>query len=132
MTEPRRRERTSLKAKRRQITFLYHAAIVVVCLGGFITGSVLSNRDMSLFFAFILLVHILTFRLNPLEQFLQEQMIRRAECPACGHMVYLVTLWRCRCGFVMHRPRHAFSPCPNCKKVFQWVDCPYCETSVHI
>jgi len=120
----------TLKMKRNLVALLYHGTIVLTTVGGSMLGIAMSSQDITLLFSAILFLHLLTFRLNPLGRLIQEKMIQEAECPGCGYMIDLVNLWKCHCGFTVYEPRHAFSPCPNCGKVFSWIDCPYCDTSI--
>jgi len=122
----------TIKKKRLLIMTIYYGTVTVVCLAGIGLGEACAFQDLSLFAILVLIGHVLTFRLNPLPQVFQERHIQQAECPACGETFDLINTWTCSCGYVTWRPRHAFSPCPHCKKIFRWLVCPQCDASVVI
>ena len=110
----------------------FHGALMSLCLVGMLLGDALGNVALVSIAALILVGDLLTIRLNPSTRMIQESAIRDAECPACGEAIDLVQTWSCPCGFVTWRPRHAFSPCPNCRKVLSWIVCPVCDASIPV
>ena len=122
----------SLRTTRAMISLLYHASVILICLLGFFSGIPSHSGNVQWFFLAVLLLHILTARINPLGRFIQEMIITKADCPGCGRLIELVAYWKCQCGFATGKPRHAFRPCPQCGRLFKWIDCPRCETSLLI
>ena len=120
----------SLRVKRQLMGMAYYGIVIFACLFGVVLGGAWQVPTLSLLSLVILVCHGLTFRFNPLPRMLQERFIQQTECPACGEVVDLVNTWNCSCGYVTWQPRHAFSPCPNCKKVFRWLTCPQCQASI--
>jgi hypothetical protein len=51
-------------------------------------------------------------------------------CRACGQGIPLVARWKCGCGYLSPKARHAFGRCVLCHKAFRWVVCPACDGSV--
>jgi hypothetical protein len=121
-----------VRGKRRLVAFCYHSAVSILCAGGIYIGAIFDSPTMARTFAFLLLFHVLTFRIVPVSRWLQETLIREVECYACGSVIELEGTYKCGCGYISHRERHVFSPCPMCGKYYSWVVCPMCETSITI
>ncbi|MBI5695304.1 MAG: hypothetical protein HZC51_06115 [Nitrospirae bacterium] len=119
-----------VRTKRRIIAFCYNVGIVTVCLLMAKAGLALDRCSLLEVSGAVFIGHILTFRVIPVSRWLQEALIPEAVCFGCGTPVELVGQFRCGCGFVPYKERHAFSPCPMCGKLFSWVVCPSCETSI--
>lgn len=122
----------SLRTKRGLIQMAYHGAVGLVCLIGIAAGEALGNPDLSILWAIVAVAHGLTFNFNPIPRFIQQELIRSAECPACGEIIDLIQTWDCSCAYVSWEPRHAFAPCPECRRTFRWLVCPNCEASINI
>ena len=122
----------SIRMKRRLIASCYHAGIVVFCIGLAKVGSIDGNAAMSEVAGVIILGDILTFRVIPLSRKLQELLIQEAVCFGCGTVISLVSIYRDGCGYQSYKERHVFSPCQNCGRHFDWVECPVCQTSIVI
>ena len=122
----------SLRSRRQSLTLALHLAVALLCACGMVAGLASDHEDVFVLSGVTLLGYVLTLRLNPLPRLVASRIIRQTECPACGQVIDLVGIWRCGCGFVTWRPRHAFSPCPNCGKIFRWLVCPSCEASIPI
>ena len=120
----------NVRTKRQIIAFCYNAVIVILCLLAAKAGLVFDSPALLQTSGALLLGHILTFRVIPVSRWLQEALITEAVCFGCGTAVDLVGQYRCGCGFVPYKERHAFSPCPMCGKTFSWIVCPSCETSI--
>ena len=125
-------ETLSIRAKRRLIVFCYHAGIVVFCIGLAKVGSIDGNTVMPEVAGAILLGDIFTFRLFPLSRHLEAWLIPEAVCFSCGNVIELMGIYRCGCGYQSYKERHVFSPCPNCHKFYDWIECPVCQTSIVI
>jgi hypothetical protein len=85
------------------------------------------------FFGLLFLVYLVTLRVNPLPRWVEQKVIREAQCPACSEIIDLVNnVWACGCGFQSWEPRHALSICPGpgCGRTFRWLVCPNCEGSI--
>lgn len=121
-----------LRLKRRLIAVAYHSLVITVCYAGVRTGIAFGSEFLLQSAIALFVLHFLTFKVLPVSRRLQEWLIPEAACFACGSTVDLVNRYRCGCGFIPHKDRHAFSPCPNCGKGFLWVVCPACETSIPI
>lgn len=122
----------TLRTKKCLVALMYHGGVVLTGMIGSLLGIATSSQEITLLFSAVLFLHLLTFRLNPLGRLIQEKTIQEAECPGCSYVIDLVDSWKCHCGFNLREPRHAFSPCPNCGRVFGWIDCPYCDTSIPV
>lgn len=120
----------SVRSKRQIIAFCYHVGVVMICIAMAKAGQFFNSSAMFQVSGVILLAHLLTFRIIPVSRWLQEWLIPEAVCPGCGTAIDLVGIYRCGCGFVPHKERHVFSPCPMCGKLYSWVVCPLCETSI--
>ena len=122
----------SVKRKRQIIAFCYHAGIIAICLTGVKLSILINSPDLRQVSSIILLLHLLTFRVLPISRWIQERLIPEATCPACGAVIELVALHRCKCGFISFRERHIFSPCSMCHQHFCWLVCPECQISIPI
>jgi hypothetical protein len=109
-----------------------HLAAVALGLFLFFVQYTAGDMDAAGLVLMGLVVYALTLRLNPLPRLVQMRLIRQATCGECGCIIDLVDSWRCGCGFTTWRPRHVFSPCPHCGKVFRWLACPGCQASIPI
>ena len=78
----------------------------------------------------LILLYLATMRINPLPKLVETRIFRSTVCPACGAVIELENTFTCGCGYFNWEPRHAFSPCRHCKKVFTWLVCPRCEGSI--
>lgn len=123
-------EAMRIKDKRGWINFLYHVSVIVISLGMIKLGCVTGFHVMIRFGIFVLIAHVLSFRILPVSRFIQEALIKRAGCTVCGAEVELENLYQCSCGYT--QVRHAFSPCPMCGTEFQWITCPECGSSIAI
>lgn len=121
-----------IRLKRRLIAAAYHCSIITVSYAGAKVGSAFGSDFLFQSAIALFLIDILTFKVVPVSRWLQERLIPEATCFACGSTVDLVSRYKCGCGFVPYKDRHAFSLCPNCGKGFLWVVCPACETSIPI
>ena len=79
-----------LRAKRFLVSFFYHSCVVTIYLIGFFSGVATRNIDSQLLFFGLLLLHILTLRLNPLGRLIQQALITRTGCPGCQRSIELV------------------------------------------
>lgn len=122
----------TLGLKRKLVALMYHGGIILISLIGSLLGMAASSQGTIMLFSGILFLHLLTFRLNPLGCYLEQKLITEASCPECGSFIDLINFWSCHCSYSAHKPRHAFSSCGNCGKVFALIDCPYCEASIRI
>ena len=122
----------SIKKKRLIIGFFYHVGIVSMSLAGSKVSTITNSPALLHISSLLLLFHIVTFRIIPISRWIQEKLIQEATCFTCGTVIDLVSLHRCGCSFIGYKERHAFSPCPMCKKQFLWVVCPVCEISIPI
>jgi hypothetical protein len=122
----------SIKTKRHLVAFGYHAGVLTFVVLMARIGTAIGSQGIVGASALILLGHILTFRAIPISRWVQEMLIPEATCYGCGAAIELVGLYRCGCGFVSHKERHAFSPCPMCGKNYSWFVCPECETSLPV
>ncbi|MCI0439177.1 MAG: hypothetical protein L0177_08615 [Chloroflexi bacterium] len=120
----------SLRAKRIILRIAFHSGVMLFVFIGVIAGALADNAGTSGFFALALVAYLATMRVNPLPKLLERKLLQVAECSACGEAVALVGTWSCRCGFSTWEPRHALSPCPVCKRDFEWVHCPRCDSGI--
>ncbi len=119
-----------LKTRRILIRLKIHAPVLTFLAAAAFVGMAAGSLSAAGPFALLFFIYGVTIPINPLPRIWEERTIQDAECPACGQGIDLVNTWSCGCGFVTWVPRHAFSPCPNCGKVFAWLVCPQCETSI--
>lgn len=122
----------SIRRKRRLIALCYHFGVVAIVVVVAKIGMVADNTLLINMAAVVLLSHLFTFRIIPVSRWIQKRLISEAICLSCGAVIDLVGLYRCGCGFLSHKERHVFSPCPMCGKTFSWINCPECETSIPI
>jgi len=122
----------SLKGQRLRIRLLVHGGVISVLVTVFLIGSLVRDEATSAFFGFLIILYALTMRINPIPRILERKQINKAECSFCGEVIDLLGNWTCGCGYVTWEPRHALSACPNCKKEFEWIECPRCEGSIVI
>jgi len=121
-----------LKTKRLLIHISCHS-VALALFATFILASIaVEDEQAAGVSAMLFLGYAVTLRINPLPRIVERKLLKEAQCPACGEVIDLVSTWSCGCGFLTWEPRHAFSPCPHCKKVFTWLVCPRCEGSIPI
>lgn len=125
-------QNVSIRNKRRIIAFSYHALIAGISVASILAGQALSSPCFIKASITLLIADILTFRVIPVTLWIEEKLIPEAVCYGCGAAIDLVGLYKCGCGFLSHKERHLFSPCPMCGKSFSWITCPECETSIPI
>ena len=116
----------TLRSKRRLLALALHVTIMAILYAGMILSATSGRENLFVFSGVAFFGYALTLRVNPLPGLLQCSIIRQTDCPDCGQVIDLVGVWRCGCGFRTWRPRHAFSPCRSCGKIFRWVVCPNC------
>ncbi len=122
----------NIKRKRLLIRLAFHTAALVLLLSASLLAQLIGSPSAAAFFTVIFLGYAITMRANPLPGRIERRLVVETECPNCGETFDLVNNWSCGCGYVTWEPRHAFSPCPHCKKVFTWLVCPTCEGSIRI
>ena len=122
----------SLKRKRQMLALAWHVTIMVLFFAGMAVGGASGRENLFVLSGVAFFACALTLRVNPLPRLLGSWVIRETHCRECGQPIDLVGLWKCGCGFTTWRPRHAFSPCPNCRRIFSWLVCPSCEASIPI
>ena len=120
----------SLRSRRFVLRLGLHSVVLVVLLIGAVIGTVSESQGASVLFGLLLLAYLVTLRANPLPRLLETRLFQDAECSACGQTIDLVGTWSCGCGLVTWEPRHALSPCRQCKTAFEFVQCPRCEQSL--
>jgi len=105
---------------------------VIIFLGiTFWLGAKMGTQVMIIGSGYLLILHILTFRLIPIDRYIAQWLIRSATCYLCYQRTALDSFWRCGCGFQGYAPRSALSACPECGKLFKWVVC-ICGTTLPI
>ncbi len=122
----------SVRGARRIITFFYHLAILITCIVWTSEANRIKDNQLAEAVVFLFVLHVLTFRLIPVSRWLQELIISDAYCLGCGFVLNLRSRYRCSCGINPHYEKHAFSPCSNCGKIFSWMVCPRCDTTILI
>jgi hypothetical protein len=120
----------SLRARRILLRVGVHSAVLAPLLLFSIISGLAGDDGMAAFFAIGFVLYVVTLRVNPLPNFLELKLFQEAECSFCGQRFELTGTWSCRCGFVTWEPRYALFPCPHCKGVFEWLDCPRCGASI--
>jgi len=110
---------------------LHSAALLLLIIPILVCTAVGDNPTAALF-SLLFLGYVATLRANPLPRIVERRIIKEAQCPYCGEVIDLVGTWSCGCGYLIWESRHAFSPCPHCKKVFTWLVCPRCEGSIPV
>lgn len=120
----------SLKTKRLYLRLGLHSTVLTFLLMIMLIGAAVDNASTSGLFAVLFVGYLLTLRVNPLPGLLEIRLIQELQCSACGETIDLMGGWSCGCGFTTWEPRHALSPCPVCKKEFEWLQCPSCENGM--
>ncbi len=120
----------SVRTRRQLIALGYHSAIVALTALGVHPGVHFKSEVLSQAFAWLLVVHVLTFRRVPIVRLVQEALISTARCPRCGFVWPLVADWSCSCGYTGRLAHHVFCPCPYCGKVPAMLTCERCGTSM--
>lgn len=108
----------------------FHSIVLASLLIGVLAGALTDNNSVSGLLVLLILGYLVVLRANPLPRLIEKEIIQEIECSACGEAIDLVGNWSCSCGFVTWEPRHALSPCRQCKTAFEWVQCPRCEQSL--
>ena len=121
-----------LKAKRLLVWIGCHGLALFLLYIAMVATAAAGQSSTAGFFGMLLVGYLLTLRVNPLPKKVEDRAIKEAECPTCAEAIDLDDMWNCGCGFVKWEARHAFSPCPHCKKVFSWLSCPRCDASIPI
>lgn len=93
-------------------------------------GEWLGVEELIVVSGLAVLAYIVALRLSRFPWRVQSWIIRDTRCLECGQRIDLVDNWRCGCGYVTWRPRHLFSPCPHCRKVFRWLICTRCQATI--
>ncbi|MFC1865147.1 hypothetical protein ACFLYB_00325 [Chloroflexota bacterium] len=122
----------NLRIKRMLIRLVFHSAVLIILGTAALIATAIEGNGIAAFFTGFFLLYAVTVRANPLPEILDKSIFKEGECPACGEVIDLENNWNCGCGYQMWEPRHAFSRCPNCGKVFSWLVCPRCEGSIPI
>ena len=120
----------SLRAKRIRLRVGFHSGVLAPLLLFSLISGLAGEDGMAAFFGIGFVLYLLTLRVNPLPRWLEPKLFQEAECSFCGQRFDLTGTWSCRCGFVTWEPKYALSPCPHCKGVFKWLDCPSCGASI--
>jgi hypothetical protein len=120
----------SVRTKRRLVALGYHSAIVALASVGVHLGVHFKNEVLSQAFAWLLFMHLFTFRRIPVVRWVQEVLISNARCPRCRLIWPLVADWSCSCGYTAPRAHHVFRPCAYCGKVPALLTCERCGTSM--
>ena len=120
----------SLRLRRRLLRGVCHASILLLLTLAMSWAQAVGDDGGMRAWAGLSLLWLLTFRINPLPGIVSVWLFRQTTCGECGEAMDLVNYWRCGCGYVTWQPRHAFSPCPHCRKVFRWLVCPRCGASI--
>lgn len=123
-------ENLSIRDKRQWISFLYHVSIISISFLLFKLGTISDVRILTHLAIAVPLAHLLSFRIFPISEWIQEKLIQKANCGICGTEVELENLYQCTCGYT--QVRHAFRPCPVCHTVFNFIVCPECDASIMI
>ena len=122
--------RMSLKKKRMCFRLGLHSAILTFLMIIILIGALVENASTAGFFAILFAGYLVTLRVNPLPGLLEKRFLLTLECSACGETIDLMSNWSCGCGFTTWDVRHALSPCPVCKREFEWLQCPSCENGM--
>ena len=122
----------SLRTRRQLLGLAGSAVVFSICVVGMYLGGRSGDDDLAGISALVLLSFVIVQRLSPYPWRMQSWLIHEARCAECGQVIDLVDFWQCGCGFVTWHPRHVFSPCPHCRKVFRWIICPSCEASISL
>lgn len=122
----------SPRMKRRLYTAMLHGVVVLLCLLGVIVGSSLENEKLPVIFFLILVLYVLTIRLNPLPRMILTRIIGRVTCRECGEVIDLTNTWSCHCGYMSWVPRSALAPCRNCSVIFEFIVCPRCSAAIYL
>lgn len=120
----------SIRMRRQLITFVYHGVIVLIAVSIMAMGEAFGMPRLIGWGLGVFGFHVLSFRIIPMSRWVQEWVIQTATCSGCGHVWDLTNFYRCGCGFVPDAERHAFRPCPHCGKIFSWLECRNCQTSI--
>lgn len=120
----------SLRAKRFLLRVGVHSLMLVLLFIGLLASALSDDASNTGFFVILVFIYLATLRVNPVPKLLEQWMIQDAECPHCGEVIDLVSIWSCGCGFVTWEPRHGLSACPDCRKVYDRLQCPRCDASI--
>ena len=120
----------SLKAKRQLLRLAVHSTVLAVLSIGILMSTLGQSQGVSATRLVLLLGYAVTMRINPIPRILEQRLIPEIGCDACGEMIDMMGHWQCGCGFVSWELRHALSTCPNCRKEYEWLQCPRCDRSL--
>ena len=120
----------TLRMRRFLLRLGIHSVFIMLLLIGILASTLSENASNAGFFVILLAIYLATLRVNPVPKLLEQRMIQDVECPHCGEGIELVGVWSCGCGFVTWEPRHGLSSCPDCKKVYDRLQCPRCDASI--
>ena len=120
----------SLKAKRQLVRLAVHSVVLAVLLIGIVLSTLSQSQDTTGTLLILFLGYAVTVRINPIPRILEQKLISEIGCDVCGEMIDMMGNWQCGCGFVSWELRHALSTCPNCKKEYEWLQCPRCDQSL--
>jgi hypothetical protein len=112
------------------VAFGYHGTVVALASVGVHLGMHFKNEALSQAFAWLLFMHLFTFRRIPVVCWVQEVLMSSSRCPRCRLIWPLVADWSCSCGYTGPRAHHVFRPCPYCGKVPAMLTCERCGTSL--
>ncbi len=120
----------SLKIKRQLLRLAVHSIVLAVLLIGMVLSSLSESQGAAAALFFLFLGYVVTLRINPIPRLLEQSLVREIGCDVCSEVIDMMGHWQCGCGFVSWELRHALSTCPNCKKEYEWLQCPRCERSL--
>ena len=120
----------SLKAKRQLLRLAVHSVALAVLLIGMVLSTLGQSQGVKAMLLVLLLGYGVTMRINPIPSILEQRLIPEIDCDVCGEVIDMMGHWQCGCGFVSWEPRHGLSTCPNCRKEYEWLQCPRCERSL--
>ncbi len=106
----------SLRWQKRLIATAYHSIIFGIAM----TGIEINEPWL----VWIGIFDLLTFKIFPIARFIQAKLIPTVQCSHCqGNPIPLKDHWQCSCGYISQTSRHVFLPCPQCGKVFTFINC---------
>jgi hypothetical protein len=120
----------SLRARRFLLRLGIHSAMLILLFIGALASALSDNASNAGFFVILLVIYLATLHVNPVPRMLEQSILKDTRCPYCGEVIELVSYWSCGCGYVSWEPRHGLSPCPDCKKVYDRLQCPRCDASI--
>ncbi len=123
--------RMGIRSRRRMITCCYHMTVITAFIFAGYVGTKINHQGIVAGAGSMLILHVLTFRIIPLDRYIAQWLIHRAVCPGCHQSIVLKSYWKCGCGFQSWMQRSALSACLECGKGFKWVVCA-CGTTVPV